>query len=192
MCRCQPLHTGGSEQMQSVLGFEAERVKARANSKSHGLKLNKALVLVRAELKVLPLLVHFLLFAVNHLLHLLRLLVYIDDATSADRLGIAILARGVAQDVIEGLDAGLWGHLEPIFGSDVTARYGLAIDFLCALRFACIWTRPVVLCLRHQLLQVLRHGDGCEWEAGLGREEEVGGEGYHSKKKEQLEDGRNG
>lgn len=78
--------------MDPVLGSQAQLLQARTQRKSQLLELDEAGVLVRTELVVLPLLVHLLLLAVNHLLDLLRLLVQVDDFAMADSLGVAIFA----------------------------------------------------------------------------------------------------
>jgi hypothetical protein len=91
MCGRQPLHARSGEQMQPVLWVEAQRLQSRAYRQSHFLKLDEALVLVRAELEVLPFLVYFLLLAIDHLLDLLRFLVYVDDPARTNCLCISEL-----------------------------------------------------------------------------------------------------
>lgn len=91
MCGRKPLHACSGEQMQPVLWVEAERLESRAYRESHLLELDEALVLVRAELEVLPLLIYFLLLAIDHLLDLLRLLVYVDDFARTDCLCVSEL-----------------------------------------------------------------------------------------------------
>lgn len=182
--RSQPLHAGGGEEVQPVLWLEAQRLETRAYGKGHLLKLDKTLVLVGAELKVLPLLVDFLLLAVDHLLDLLRLLVYIDDATRTDSLCIAKLGGRVPQDVVESRDVVVGLHDEAIFGCVVAARHRLAIYLLGIGDFTGVGTSPVCLCLGHQLLEVLWHDGGvCVWRAqsvgrgSMGIKEEGEGDG---------------
>lgn len=158
---CEPLHASRPKNVQSVLRNETQRLQAGAYSESHGLELDEALVLVRAELKVLPLLVDLLLLAIDHLLHLLGFLMDVHDAARANSLCVAKFARRVTQNVKDGLDAFLGRHLEALLGDQIAARYCLAIDFLHAFSLDSIWARSVGPSLGHQLLEILRHGGSC-------------------------------
>jgi hypothetical protein len=160
MCGRQPLHACSCEQVQPVLRIEAQRLQSRANCESHLLKLDEALVLVGAELKVLPLLVYFLLLAIDHLLDLLRLFMYVDDAARADCLCVSVLGGCVPQDIVQSLYVVVGLQYQTVLRGQVAARHRLALDLLCIRNFACVGPRPVVLGLGHQLLEVLRHLGG--------------------------------
>ena len=154
------MHARGGEQVEPVLRVEAQRLQARAYCERHLLKLDEALVLVRAELEVLPLLVDLLLLAIDHLLDLLGLLMYVDDATRTDCLCIAVLGGCVSQHVVQCLYVVVGLQYQTVFRGQVTTRHRLALDLLCIRSFARVGPRPVVLGLGHQLLEVLRHLGG--------------------------------
>lgn len=190
--RGEPLHARSSEQVQAVVGLEAEVGEGRADGQGHLLKLDEALVAVRAELEVLPLLVHLLLLAVDHLFDLLGLLVHIHNLARTDSLCVAKLGSRVAQHIVQRLDALLGRPQEAILGRVVAARYRFAFRLLHAGSFACV--RPGARCLGlgRKLLEVLTsHSGRCGIEGKvLGAlrmqvQMQVQGRGYHSKQKEE-------
>jgi hypothetical protein len=146
--------------MQPVLWVEAQRLQSRACRQCHLLKLDEALVLVRAELEVLPLLVDFLLLAVDHLLDLLGFLVYVDNFARADCLCVSELGGGVPQNVVQCGYVVVGLHYQTVFRSQVATRHRLAVDLVCIGNFARVGPRPVHLGLGHHLLEVLRHIGG--------------------------------
>jgi hypothetical protein len=156
----QPLHARRGEQVHAVVGLESQLLDGGADCQRNLLELDEALVRVRAQLKVLPVLVDLGLLAVDHLLDLLRLGDLVDNASRADGLCVAKVFRGIAQDLVHGGD--VWGGrvFEPIFGGDVAARYRLALDGLCVGGFGSIRASPRGLGLRREFLEVLHHDDG--------------------------------
>ena len=89
----KPPGAGRGENVHTVLGLHAQRPETGADLVHQRLVLGEADVVVAAELKVVPLLVHRRLLAVDHLLDLLDFLVHPDQTSVAQRLCVAKLFR---------------------------------------------------------------------------------------------------
>lgn len=156
----QPLHARGSEQVQAVVRLVAEMGEGRSHSKDHLLELDEALVAVGAELEVLPLLVHLLLLAIDHLLDLLCLFVDVDNLARTHALCVAKLSGRVAEHIVQCVDALLRCHYETVLGDEVATRYRLALRLLNTGHLACVRPTARRLSLGREFLEVLRRHDG--------------------------------
>jgi hypothetical protein len=128
----------------------------------HLLVLVKAQILVLAELEVGPILVDFLLNAIDHLLHLLGLLVSLDETPRTKGLGVAIVFRAVLDDVVDGGDFRAGPVLELVDSVGVPARDGFAIDMLISRGIHTEGGFMIDARLHHGIFE--RH-DGNGWEA---------------------------
>lgn len=168
MCGTEPLHAGCTEQVDAIVGNEAQLLDSRAHMKAQLLKFNEAPPLVWAELEILPLLIHLLLFAIDHLLYFLGLLVNVYRLAGADSLRVAELGRCIAQHIVKGVDVAVRRQAQRVCRLRVPSRYRLAVDLLDAGHF----NRDGVANLRprlgHELLEIARHGGGDVWEGGGG------------------------
>ncbi len=127
--RSQPVGTGGSKDVYSIALDHAKLPQTGAHVEAQCLIVVEGDVLVGAELEVGPGLVYFLLFAIDHLLDLLGLLVCTDEAPRAHTLGIAILGDTHAHEFI-GSGNVIGGFCDQaILGQRMASRLRLTLDF---------------------------------------------------------------
>jgi hypothetical protein len=167
----QPLHAGRAEQVDAVVGNETHVLHGGADVDAQLLELDEAPPLVRAELEVLPLLVHLLLLAVDHLLDLLGLLVDRDDLAGADSFRVAELGRRIAQHIVERLDVVVGRQAQRVGRLCISARDRLAVDFREAGHLGGEGVVDLGPRLGHELLEIAWHGGGGVCEGGAGEVE---------------------
>src|SRR5699024_2022739 len=88
--------------------------------------LNKALVGIRAQFKVVPVLINLLLNAIDHLLDLPVLDMGLDQTTGTDGFGISIQARRPPEDVVGRSNIFSGAQDEVVLGVWMSAGNGLA------------------------------------------------------------------
>ena len=136
-----------------------QRAETASDVERQLLILGKRHVLVWRQLKIGPLLVDFLLLAIDHLLHLLVLCMQLDELPLAQGLGVAILLARSLEDVIDGVDARFGSRLELVLVLDVSSWYRLTVGLLDAWYLDSEGRLLVHLWLRNHLLEVLATHD---------------------------------
>jgi hypothetical protein len=118
--------------MNAILFNHTQLPQASAKLQSQLLKLHEALVRVPAQLEKGPLLIHLRLLAINDLLHLLDLVVRLDQLARSNGFCIAVVLRAVLEDVVHGVD--FWMRLgdQLVLAFCIATRYRLSLDALVA------------------------------------------------------------
>lgn len=155
----QPVGMRRSKEVHAVALLHAQCAEPTAHVERELFILGKGHVLVPRQLVVCPLLVDFLLLAVDRLLDLFGLLVQLDQLALAEGLCIAVLLTGALEDVVDGLDVGLGRRLELVEGADIAAGNGLAVDLFDAGDFFGKGRLFVHFGLRHQRAKVFARHD---------------------------------
>lgn len=113
--------------MHFIVLLESKVSQARRSGQSQLLVLNETHILVAAELKVGPLLVDLLLFAVNHLLDFLVLNMRLDDSPRPNSLRITELGGRSSEVLVDCADFCRWLSDKFISSMPVASRYRLAL-----------------------------------------------------------------
>ena len=96
----------GGEDMDSVAFGQAELPQTGSDDDSEPLELDEADIPISTHLEVGPVFIDLALFAVDELLHLLRLGMGLEQTSGSHGLGVAIFLRAMLQEVVKGSNTG--------------------------------------------------------------------------------------
>lgn len=151
-----------SEQVKLVLRGQAQLAQSRSNLQDAGLVLLVGQIGVAGELEELPLLVNLLDLAIHILLHLLCLLVKLDQLTGTQGLVVGVDTRTMAHNVEDVGNVVGGSRQKTVLGTGMTARDCLAWNHFVPGSFDGIG-RLVHRVQGHDARGVVRH---CDVEAG--------------------------
>lgn len=150
---------GGSKEMQLLLGIKTQLAQTRAKLVDTLLVLLVGEEAKGRQLEILPLLVDLTHLAIDILLHLLGLLVHLDELAATNSLVVRVVFGTALDNVIDGMDTLGRAIAEAILGLGMAAGDRFARDLLVARRLDSE-RRFVHLGKGHNARRVVRHDGG--------------------------------